>query len=97
MKKTALVLCVALTGCGSYSLGVVSPMAGQLQQQTEHETLFCKDKAKNEVNTSARHAAAFVAGATIIGVPLVAASERISVRKAFSACMAERGYTVEVK
>lgn len=90
-----LVISVVLVGCGSFSLGMVSPTKGQSLQQREQDTLVCKDQAKNEANTSARAVGSFLAGLTIIGAPLAIESEKSKQREVFALCMTERGYKVE--
>ena len=97
MNKTAAVvlLCSALTGCGTYSLGRAFPQKGETQDQVRLAVLDCQDKAKNEANTDGRVAASFAAGLTIIGAPIAIAEERRKTREVWQECMKAKGYRVE--
>lgn len=86
---------LTLTACGSFPLGTSYPQQGQTRAETEQNILFCKDKARTEVDTTGRQIGSFLAGMTIIGAPIAIADERRAQREIFAACMTERGYKVE--
>jgi hypothetical protein len=89
-----LALALPLAGCGSFPLGTSDPQQSQTRAQIDSDILFCKDKAKTEANTDARQVGSFIAGMTIIGIPLAVESERAKQREIYAACMGERGYRV---
>lgn len=94
--KIFLLIAIAalLTGCGTFPLGMVYSLKGQTDQQRETDMLVCKDRAKNEANTTARVAGSFVAGLTIIGAPIAIEEEKRKTREVFAQCMENRGYKV---
>jgi hypothetical protein len=95
MKRSLIIfVIILLAGCGSFPLGMVYSMRGQSDQQRETDMLVCKDKAKNEANSSARVVGSFVAGLTIIGAPIAIEEEKRKTREVFAECMDGRGYKV---
>ena len=57
----ATVIC---SGCGSFPLGTAFPERNQSKDETRLAVLECQDRAKNEANSDARVAGAFIAGLT---------------------------------
>lgn len=95
MRKLAILCVVSLTGCGSFQLANgVMPVRPKTQEQIQLDTLSCKDRAKMEANTSERQAGNFVAGMTLVGIPVAIEAEKAKQREVFKACMEERGYHV---
>ncbi len=90
--KPALLLCLALTGCGTYPLGTV--YGGVTPRQREVDMMVCKDQAHTQVDTNARQAVGFLAGVTLVGAPIAIHAEREAVKGAFAECMRGRGYEV---
>jgi hypothetical protein len=95
--KTLLITasCFALAGCGSFQLaGSVIPKTAKTQDQMNLDNLICKDKAKIEANTAARAAGSFVAGVTLVGIPVAIEAEKAKQREVYKECMETRGYVV---
>ena len=87
----ATVIC---SGCGSFPLGTAFPERSQSKDETRLAVLECQDRAKNEANSDARVAGAFIAGLTIIGAPIAIAEERRKTREVWQDCMLAKGYRV---
>lgn len=89
-----LVVAAACSGCGSFPLGTAFPERGQSKDEMRLAVLECQDRARNEANSDARVAGAFVAGLTIVGAPIAIAEERRKTREVWQDCMLARGYRV---
>lgn len=97
MRPLALLLvllCVSLTGCGTFQLGYVQPQPGKTADQQQLDTLTCKDQAKLAANSAERQTAYFLMGATWILAPAAFEWEKSTQRDVFKDCMGKRGYTV---
>ena len=81
-------------GCGSYPLGTAFGERGQSKDEARLATLECQDRARNEANSDARVAGAFIAGLTIVGAPIAIAEERRKTREVWQDCMFSKGYKV---
>lgn len=92
MKLIVISLCIGLTGCGTFQLGTVA--GDKPTAQRDQDIVSCRDRAAAEANTTARAAASFLVGMTIVGAPLAAAEDMRKQREVFGACMQERGYVV---
>lgn len=96
--RGAAAVCVSvvlLTGCGSFQLAAsVAPTSPKTPDQMNLDTLLCKDKAKVETNTAGRAVGNFVAGATLVGIPVAVEAEKAKQREVFKQCMESRGYAV---
>lgn len=94
MRAAALLVCVALSACGTFPLGTSYPLQGQTRAQTDQSIAECQLRAHEEANSPSRVAGSFVAGATLVGAPVAVAEERRKQREVFAQCMTERGYRV---
>lgn len=96
LKQSLLAACLmGLAGCGSFQLASgVMPVRPKTQEQMQLDTLACKDRAKLEANTAERQAGNFIAGMTLVGVPIAIEAEKAKQREVFKTCMEERGYHV---
>jgi hypothetical protein len=97
MKQIAAscVAAVVLAGCGTFQLaGSVIPRGDKTQDQMNLDNLMCKDRAKIEANTAARAVGSFVAGATLVGIPVAMEAEKAKQREVYKTCMEARGYVV---
>lgn len=94
MRSSLILVCLGLAGCGSFPLGTAYAQQGQTRAQLDADILFCKDKARTEADTSARQVGNFIAGLTLVGIPVAVADERRVQREIYAQCMTERGYRV---
>lgn len=84
-----------LGGCGTFPLaGGIHPPPGKSGQEQQTDILVCKDRARNEANTTERQAGAFALGLTLVGAPLAFELEKKKQREVFADCMSAKGYRV---
>lgn len=87
---------VSITGCGSFPLGTAYAPPGVTQHQLDFDILSCKDRAHHEANTSERQIGSFLAGMTLVGVPIAIEAEKAKQREIYKQCMEARGYRIEL-
>src|ERR1700685_3734265 len=84
-----------LTGCGTYQLagGVTSP-PGTTQQQLLATVAFCREQVAAADNSPTRNQADYMAGLTLVLIPVQLAADRVDDRRIFADCMMMGGYGV---
>jgi len=82
-----------LTSCGSYQLASSVSGSGDARRM---DILECKDFARTWANRPEAQARAFAAGffLPVVGIAVVAQTERTEARGEFARCMRSRGYVV---
>lgn len=95
MRSTLIILCAALSGCASFTLGTYVPTAAQSQPEIEGSLAFCKQFAYDAAHTIGEDAKRLALKATVVGIPLGVARERAVQRAAWAECMEARSFYVE--
>ena len=81
----------ATTTCGGYQLARSVSQAGKSSEDTQSDTLRCKQQAKDEISTSSYKMETFLMGAAVAGA---IGRDKSTERKAFTICMQAKGYSV---
>lgn len=94
LKLAIISSALLLSACGTYQLGHVSPQAGKTRDQQQLDMLTCKDEARLATNSVGQQTGRFIAGMTLVGIPLAYQAEKAQGRETFTTCMRGKGYTV---
>ena len=86
---------IILAGCGTFQLASNIRQDGKSPEQINLDILLCKDQANLATNTAGWQAGQFVAGATLVGIPIALQMEKDKKREVFSQCMTARGYSFD--
>lgn len=93
-RLTLLLIAPTIAGCGNFQLASDIRQPGKSAEQMNLDILLCKDQSNLATNTVGWQVGQFVAGATLVGIPVALDMEKQKKREVFAQCMTAKGYAL---